>query len=60
MRKFVKAGKFSASTDFAQIKNVEAILICVPTPLKGKRVPDLSFVLQLAKASRGICNADNW
>jgi len=36
IKKLVCAGKFSASTDFAQIKNVAAILICVPTPLKKK------------------------
>jgi UDP-N-acetyl-D-glucosamine dehydrogenase len=46
IKKNVRAGKFSASTDFSKIKNVEAILICVPTPLKKNRAPDLSFVLK--------------
>jgi UDP-N-acetyl-D-glucosamine dehydrogenase len=46
IKKLVRAGKFSASTDFAKIKNVEAVLICVPTPLKRNRTPDLSFVLK--------------
>ncbi len=46
IKKFVRAGKFSASNEFAKIKNVEAILICVPTPLKKNRAPDLSFVLK--------------
>jgi UDP-N-acetyl-D-glucosamine dehydrogenase len=46
----VCAGKFSASTNFAEIKNVEAILICVPTPLKKNRAPDLSFVLNTGKS----------
>ena len=50
IKKFVRAGKFSASTVFAQIKNVEAVLICVPTPLKKNRAPDLSFVLQTGKS----------
>jgi UDP-N-acetyl-D-glucosamine dehydrogenase len=27
-----KAGRFSASTDFARIRDVEAVIICVPTP----------------------------
>ena len=35
-----------------------AILICVPTPLKKNRAPDLSFVLKTGEASRRICNAD--
>lgn len=50
IKKLVRAGKFSAATDFAEIKNVEAVLICVPTPLKKNRVPDLSFVLKTGKS----------
>ncbi len=50
IKKLVRAGKFSASTDFAEIKNVAAILICVPTPLKKNRTPDLSFVLNTGKS----------
>ncbi len=50
IQKLVRAKKLSASTDFAEIKNVEAILICVPTPLKKNRTPDLSFVRQTGKA----------
>jgi UDP-N-acetyl-D-glucosamine dehydrogenase len=49
IKKLVRAGKFSASTDFAKIKSVEAVLICVPTPLKKNREPDLSFVLKTGK-----------
>src|ERR1019366_1126704 len=50
IKKLVNAVKFSASTDFARIKNVEAVLICVPTPLKKSRVPDLSYVLKTGEA----------
>jgi UDP-N-acetyl-D-glucosamine dehydrogenase len=50
IKKVVRAGKFSASTDFGKIKNVEAVLICVPTPLKKNRAPDLSFVLKTGKS----------
>ena len=74
IKKLVRAGKFSASADFAligssrrgheaQTKNrsepphvgchgekVDAILICVPTPLKKNRAPDLSFVLNTGKS----------
>ncbi len=45
IKKLVRAKKLSATTNFAAIKNVAAILICVPTPLKKNRAPDLSFVL---------------
>jgi len=33
----VKAGTFSASADFSKVKEVEAIIICVPTPLNKNR-----------------------
>jgi len=44
------AGKFYASTDFGQIKEVEAVIICVPTPLNKNREPDLSYVLQTGRS----------
>ena len=56
IKKFVRNGKFSASEDFSQIAKqpIEAILICVPTPLKKNRtgapVPDLSFVLKTGES----------
>ncbi len=41
---------FEATTDFSLIRQVEAILICVPTPLTGNRTPNLSFVENTARA----------
>src|SRR5262249_48327405 len=40
----VKSGIFHATSDFSEIKNLDAILICVPTPLTAQREPDLSFI----------------
>jgi nucleotide sugar dehydrogenase len=42
----VSSGKFSASTDFNRIKEVEAVIVCVPTPLTKNREPDISFVVK--------------
>src|SRR5213079_2076207 len=42
----VKSGKFSATTEFSRIKEVEAVIICVPTPLTKNREPDISFVIK--------------
>ncbi|MDD5108675.1 MAG: nucleotide sugar dehydrogenase [Candidatus Omnitrophica bacterium] len=43
--KDVKAhGYFKASADFSSINQADAVLICVPTPLKGKYLPDISFI----------------
>src|SRR5664280_1389183 len=44
-------GRFEASNDFTRIKEVEAVIICVPTPLNKNREPDLSFILD---TGRGI------
>jgi UDP-N-acetyl-D-glucosamine dehydrogenase len=46
----VKAGNFSASADFSRIKKVEAIIICVPTPLNKNREPDISFIINTGKS----------
>src|ERR1700694_3080545 len=45
----LKEEKFSASTDFSQIKGVEAVIICVPTPLNKNREPDLSFIIETGR-----------
>jgi UDP-N-acetyl-D-glucosamine dehydrogenase len=42
--------KFSASTDFSRIKEVEAVIICVPTPLNKNREPNLSYVLETGRS----------
>jgi UDP-N-acetyl-D-glucosamine dehydrogenase len=42
---------FTATTDFAQLSAQDAIIICVPTPLTEHREPDLSFVMNTAKAA---------
>jgi len=44
IRAVVEAGSFRATADFAEIAEVDAVLICVPTPLGPHREPDLSFV----------------
>ena len=36
--------KFSATTNFSKISNVDIIIICVPTPLKKDKKPDLTFL----------------
>jgi UDP-N-acetyl-D-glucosamine dehydrogenase len=45
----VKQDKLSASTDFKRMSEVEAVIICVPTPLSRNREPDLSFVLDTGR-----------
>lgn len=40
----VKTEYFAATNDFKRLKEVDAILICVPTPLNHNREPDLSYI----------------
>ncbi|HXR98586.1 MAG TPA: nucleotide sugar dehydrogenase [Terriglobales bacterium] len=44
-----RTGRLSATTDFARLAKMDAILICVPTPLDHKRQPDLSYVENTAR-----------
>jgi UDP-N-acetyl-D-glucosamine dehydrogenase len=46
----VKARRLTASTDFARLREVEAVLVCVPTPLNKNREPDISFILETGRA----------
>jgi UDP-N-acetyl-D-glucosamine dehydrogenase len=47
----VEAGKVRATSDYEELRDAEAILIALPTPLSRQREPDLSIV---EAATRGI------
>ena len=49
VRAAVQGGTFSASTDFSRIREVQAVLICVPTPLNKNREPDISYIIDTGK-----------
>jgi UDP-N-acetyl-D-glucosamine dehydrogenase len=44
------SGKFSASADFSRIKEAEAVILCVPTPLTRNREPDISYILETGRS----------
>lgn len=48
--KLRKERRFSASADFSRVREVEAVIICVPTPLNKNREPDISYILETGKA----------
>jgi UDP-N-acetyl-D-glucosamine dehydrogenase len=50
IRTMVSAGRFSATSDFERVREVEAVIICVPTPLKKNLDPDISFILKTGEA----------
>lgn len=41
----VGAGNLRATTDFSVIRELDALSICVPTPLRKSKDPDISFVV---------------
>jgi UDP-N-acetyl-D-glucosamine dehydrogenase len=41
----VKAGKVRATTDFAAVATLDTINICVPTPLRKTKDPDMSYIV---------------
>ncbi|HEV8679838.1 MAG TPA: nucleotide sugar dehydrogenase [Stellaceae bacterium] len=45
-----QSGHLAATDDFARLAEVDAILLCVPTPLTRQREPDLSFIVSTTEA----------
>ncbi len=43
------SGKLKATSDFSRLPEVDAIIICVPTPLTEHREPDMSYVKNTAE-----------
>ena len=50
LREVVETIKLTATTDFTRIKECDALLICVPTPLDRFRNPDMSYIESACKA----------
>jgi UDP-N-acetyl-D-glucosamine dehydrogenase len=48
----VHAGRFAATTDFAAIRELDTINICVPTPLRKTKDPDLTYVVSAVNEIR--------
>src|ERR1700726_1506429 len=46
----VQGKRFDATTDFTRLREMDAVLICVPTPLDERREPDLSYVEKTAQS----------
>ena len=45
-----RAKGFEATSDFSRLDQMDAIIICVPTPLNEYHEPDLSYITNTAKA----------
>jgi UDP-N-acetyl-D-glucosamine dehydrogenase len=45
VRQAIANGKFTATTHFSELTNCDVIIICVPTPLRKTKDPDMSYIL---------------
>jgi UDP-N-acetyl-D-glucosamine dehydrogenase len=52
----VKQGKLCASTDYNDLRQVDTVSICVPTPLLKTKDPDMSFVLDAVNSVAAVAH----
>jgi UDP-N-acetyl-D-glucosamine dehydrogenase len=52
----VKEGLLSATTDYSALQTVDAISICVPTPLRKTKDPDMSYIIAAADEIARYCH----
>jgi UDP-N-acetyl-D-glucosamine dehydrogenase len=52
----VKAGKMRATTSYSDLADADVISICVPTPLRKTKDPDMSYVINAADEVAKICH----
>ena len=53
--RLVEAGMLRATSDYQDLRAADAISICVPTPLRKTRDPDMSYIIQAARSIAEIC-----
>jgi len=45
LRALIRAGRYEATTDFAVLERTDVVIICVPTPLRKSKDPDISYIV---------------
>lgn len=46
---YVKEGRFHPTSDFKRLSDVDAVLLCVPTPLNRNREPDMTYIVKTSE-----------
>lgn len=49
LKQLVSKKKLKATTDFRRLKEIDAVIICVPTPLRKSKDPDVSYIVAAAE-----------
>jgi UDP-N-acetyl-D-glucosamine dehydrogenase len=55
VKRLIERGKLCATTEYADLRQVDTISICVPTPLRKTKDPDMSFVIEAVDRITEIC-----
>ena len=51
----VRSGRLRATTCYGELRAADAISICVPTPLRKTRDPDMSYILEATQSIAAVC-----
>jgi UDP-N-acetyl-D-glucosamine dehydrogenase len=57
LKPLVASGHLIASSNYADLSKVDALSICVPTPLRATKDPDMSYIIQAIDAIAEIAHA---
>jgi UDP-N-acetyl-D-glucosamine dehydrogenase len=57
VRTLVSRGKLATTTDFSKLRETDAVIICVPTPLRKTKEPDISYILAASEQVRSTLHA---
>lgn len=52
----VQAGKLRGTTSYDDLRMADAVSICVPTPLRKTKDPDMSYVINAANSVAEVCH----
>jgi UDP-N-acetyl-D-glucosamine dehydrogenase len=58
IKKLVSCGHLKGTTDFAVLKKMDAVSICVPTPLRKTGDPDLSFIINATESLKKYIHSE--
>jgi UDP-N-acetyl-D-glucosamine dehydrogenase len=56
LKPLVQNGRFCATTEYADLRHADTISICVPTPLRKTKDPDMSFIIESVNSIAEICH----
>jgi UDP-N-acetyl-D-glucosamine dehydrogenase len=56
LKPLVQNGRFCATTEYTDLRHADTISICVPTPLRKTKDPDMSFIIESVDSITEICH----